>query len=479
MAVPEFPFADGAREYQIDALNTWKEHGCQGFFAMATGTGKTVTALNCLLDSYMEKGRYRCLILVPTISLVDQWQKECRRFNFNNIVRISSKERHWKDDITRITASALFDQSSSYVIIVTYASLVKKEVVAWIDELPNDTLVIADEAHNIGTENLITSINSLSFKKRIGLSATPHRQFDRKGNEAIKRYFNIKDGYTYEYSMGEAIQNGVLCHYEYFPHVVHLNEEEMVEYYALSKKIAKFYDPYTDTFKDSPALTALLIKRKRIIHKAYGKINEFTRIVNDMFEEKGSLKYTMVYSPEGVCPDEVLYTTELEDRDTLDDEELPMIDIYTKIVSEVEPHVTVEQFTSKEGNRGEILENFTNGSTHVLVAMKCLDEGVDVPRAENAIFCASTGNPRQFIQRRGRILRMHPEKRRAYIHDLVVAPYVDTEFETYRMERSLIKNELRRVRDFALLADNPEYAENTLQEILEYYDLNFKDDEQD
>lgn len=164
MAVPEFPFADGAREYQIDALNTWKEHGCQGFFAMATGTGKTVTALNCLLDSYMEKGRYRCLILVPTISLVDQWQKECRRFNFNNIVRISSKERHWKDDITRITASALFDQSSSYVIIVTYASLVKKEVVAWIDELPNDTLVIADEAHNIGTENLINSINSLSFK---------------------------------------------------------------------------------------------------------------------------------------------------------------------------------------------------------------------------------------------------------------------------------------------------------------------------
>ena len=180
-----------------------------------------------------------------------------------------------------------------------------------------------------------------------------------------------------------------------------------------------------------------------------------------------------------MCPDEVLYTTELDDRDTLDDEELPMIDIYTKIVSEVEPHVTVEQFTSKEGNRSEILENFTNGSTHVLVAMKCLDEGVDVPRAENAIFCASTGNPRQFIQRRGRILRMHPEKRRAYIHDLVVAPYFDTEFETYRMERSLIKNELRRVRDFALLADNPEYAENTLKEILEYYDLNFKDDEQD
>lgn len=145
MAVPAFPFADGARGYQIDALNTWKENGCQGFFAMATGTGKTVTALNCLLDSYMEKGRYRCLILVPTISLVDQWQKECRRFNFNNIVRISSKESHWKDDITRITASALFNQSASYVIIVTYASLVKKEVVSWIDELPNDTLVNADD----------------------------------------------------------------------------------------------------------------------------------------------------------------------------------------------------------------------------------------------------------------------------------------------------------------------------------------------
>lgn len=478
MAAPAFPFNDGARGYQIEALNTWKENGCQGFFAMATGTGKTITALNCLLDIYYEKGRYRCLILVPTISLVDQWQRECRRFNFNNIVRISSKERHWKDDITRITASALFDPNSSYVIILTYASLVKKEVVAWIDDLPNDTLVIADEAHNLGTENLINSINYLSFSKRIGLSATPHRQFDRKGNDAIKRYFNVKNGYTFEYSMGEAIQNGILCHYEYFPHIVHLNGNEMVEYCALSKKIAKFYDPYTETFKDCPALTALLIRRKHIIHKAYGKINAFTRVVNDLYVEKGNLKYTMVYSPEGICPDDVLYTADLDDRDTLDDNELPMIDIYTKIVSEVEEHVTVEQFTSQESDRSSILENFTNGSTQVLVAMKCLDEGVDIPRAENAIFCASTGNPRQFIQRRGRILRVHPDKKRACIHDLVVAPYVDSEFETFRMERTLIKNELQRVRDFALLSDNPDYSESTLKEILDYYQLEFLDDEQ-
>ena len=477
--VPTFPFKDGPRDYQISALNAWNANGRQGFFAMATGTGKTVTALNCLLDLYKETGRYRCLILVPTLSLVEQWQRELRKFNFTNIVCISSKERCWKDDITRITAGAYIDQSSSYAVIVTYASFARNAVFAWLEELPEDTLVIADEAHNLGSPLLIQVMNRLQLPMRLGLSATAKRQYDHIGNAAINRFFRISDHYTFEYSMKDAIANGVLCHYEYFPHLVSLSESEMEEYASLSHKIAKFYNPDTDTFDDDPILTALLIKRKRIIHKASAKIPVFEDIINKLYQEKGSLKYTMVYAPEGVSPSEDIYYSVLNDCDVVEDENLPMIDIYTKLVSRVHPLVTVEQFTAKDTDRSRILEDFSSGTTHVLVAMKCLDEGIDIPRAENAIFISSTGNPRQFIQRRGRILRTHKDKPKACIHDLVVAPYIDHSFESFKMERSLLRNELRRVEDFASLSDNPAFTDAALRDITEYYGLNLHNDEQD
>lgn len=477
-ASPSFPFKEGPRPYQVEALNAWIANSCQGFFAMATGTGKTITALNCLLDYYKDYGRYRCLVLVPTLSLVEQWVRELRKFNFTNIVKVSSKERSWKDDITRITASAYLDKSSSFAVISTYASFAKSSILAWLEDLPSDTLVIADEAHNLGSPLLIQAMNRLPLKMRIGLSATAKRQYDHIGNAAINRYFNIDGTYTFEYSMKEAIDNNVLCHYEYFPHLVRLNESEMEYYSILSKKIAKFYHPDTDTFDDDPILTALLIKRKRIIHKAAAKIPAFESIINGLYKEKGTLKYTMVYAPEGVTPSDDIYYAAIDDQDFIEEDNLPMINIYTKIVSQVNEKITVEQFTSKDTDRPRILDDFTNGTTQVLVAMKCLDEGIDVPRAENAIFISSTGNPRQFIQRRGRILRTHPDKPKACIHDLVVAPYVEYSYEAYRMERSLIQNELRRVQDFATLADNPEYTQEALSEIVDYYGLNLLSDEQ-
>ena len=478
-ALPSFPFKEGPRPYQVEALNAWIANGCRGFFAMATGTGKTVTALNCLLDYYKDHGRYRGLILVPTLSLVEQWVRELRKFNFTNVVKISSKERSWKDDITRITAGAYLNSTSSFIVISTYASFAKSSVLAWLEDLPSDTIVIADEAHNLGSPLLIQAMNRLPLKMRIGLSATARRQFDPIGNAAINRYFNISGHYTFEYSMKEAIANNVLCHYEYYPHLVRLNENEMESYTILSRKIAKFYHPDTDTFDDDPILTALLIKRKRIIHKAASKIFEFERIINRLYKEKGTLKYTMVYAPEGVSPSDDIYYAAIDDQDFIEEDALPMINIYTKIVSQVDSKITVEQFTSKDSDRPRILDDFTNGVTQVLVAMKCLDEGIDVPRAENAIFISSTGNPRQFVQRRGRILRTHPDKPKACIHDLVVAPYVEHTYEAYRMERSLIQNELRRVQDFASLADNPGYAQESLKEIVDYYGLNLFSDEQD
>ena len=216
----------------------------------------------------------------------------------------------------------------------------------------------------------------------------------------------------------------------------------------------------------------LLLKRKRIIHKAKNKESIFESIIRDWYIAKGSLKYTLVYVPEGSRPDD-------ESADFYDSEEsIPnddytdsLIDTYTNLVQAISPTPTVKKFTSATGERKQILEDFATGKLEVLTSMKCLDEGVDVPRSELAIFCASTGNPRQFIQRRGRILRNHPDKKRAVIHDLVVVPEISSVSENFNMERSLLASELKRVRDFALMSENADFAYEELKSVLDYYDL--------
>ena len=140
-------------------------------------------------------------------------------------------------------------------------------------------------------------------------------------------------------------------------------------------------------------------------------------------------------------------------------------------IQQISPTTTVKKFISGIQNRDEVLRRFSIGDIEVLTSMKCLDEGVDVPRSELAIFCASTGNPRQFIQRRGRILRKHPDKHIAIIHDLVVAPEFNPTEDNYNMERNLLKGELQRVKDFAGLSENPAFAYNELEEITNYYNL--------
>lgn len=332
-------------------------------------------------------------------------------------------------------------------------------------------LLIADEAHNVGAPNIISKLDRVKILRRIGLSATPERQFDDKGNKIVMQFFGCDDKYTFEYSMKDAIDNGFLCRYRYFPHVVRLNEDEMAEYKKISLQLAKFYNIDEGSFSGADdILMRLLLKRKRIIHKAQNKEDVFRQIVRQRFKEQGNLKYTLVYVPEGAQLDS--YTQYATTDNPTDDTDVDkLIDKYTHIVQEVSSTTTVKKFISGIQNRDEVLKKFSTGEIEVLTSMKCLDEGVDVPRSELAIFCASTGNPRQFIQRRGRILRKHPDKHIAIIHDLVVAPEFDSTEENYNMERNLLKGELQRVKDFARLSENPAFAYKELEEITNFYNL--------
>ena len=315
-------------------------------------------------------------------------------------------------------------------------------------------LLIADEAHNMGSGRILDKLDGIPFLRRIGLSATPERQFDDAGTARLYEFFGASDKFTFEYTMQEAIDNGFLCRYYYYPHIVRLTDAEMAEYMKISLKLAKMYNNSRKDFKKSDdILKILLLKRKHIIHKAINKEKVFRSIIHDRFVEKGDLKYTLVYVPEGNRPDDN-NSDIYDDIDIVQDDDFSnhIIDKFTRIVQEVSPTTTVKKFTSDSTNRDEILTAFANGDLEVLTSMKCLDEGVDIPRSELAIFCASTGNPRQFIQRRGRILRTHKDKKFAYIHDLVVVPEVSSAAESFNMERNLLAGEIRRVKDFALLS---------------------------
>ena len=474
--IPVYPYPDGPRkDYQETAYSKWAIHK-NGMFNMATGTGKTVTALNVLYHLYQKENVYKAIILVPTIPLVNQWEKECKNFHFDKIVKVCSVNSSWREELKDLIYSEKlsdlgFEETPSFVIITTYASFAQESVFNTLNEFDERLLLIADECHNMGSPKILNCLPNIKYKRRVGLSATPKRQYDEEGNSVINSFFGIVDNYTFEYSMEEAIAKEVLCGYYYFPHVVFLNENEMDKYKVLSRSISKFYNSKTDSFQKDPILTALLLKRKRIIHKAANKEIAFKQIIQDIYEERGNLNYTLVYVPEGIKVDDEEDIFDEADTIGNDSESKHLIDIYTGIVKEVSKTTTVMEFTSDSENREDILQKFASGDIEVLTSMKCLDEGVDVPRSETAIFCASTGNPRQFIQRRGRILRTHPEKKVAYIHDLVVAPLITGNNDNFKTERKLIKKELQRVKDFALLSKNIYDTDIALDKILTYYQL--------
>lgn len=466
---PRFPYPSGPREYQKDAYQNWVDNDFKGVFAMATGTGKTITSLNCLLNVSQKDpdGVYHAIILVPTITLVNQWEEEAKSFNFQEVIKVSSKV-DWERELAT-TLSTAKRVPTSFIIISTYASFIRDRFNKYMAQLPPDTVFIADEAHNIGSRSVLNRLESLKVEKRIALSATPKRIYDPEGSAAMEAYFNDQEPYTYAFTMERAITEGILCNYDYHPHIVQLTARELDEYVVISKKLSRLYRA-EGGFTDEDLAQMLLMKRKRIIHKAVNKLELTKSILEERFEKEGSLSYTFIYVPEGKTVE-----PSADDTDEEEAENIRIIHQYTREVGSIDPSILVNQFVSGMRDRDEVLNQFRDGKIQVIASMKCLDEGVDIPRAEHAIFCSSTGNPRQFIQRRGRILRKHPDKFKAVIHDLIVVPDLSTsgpDSETYSLERTLVRKELERVMYFASLANNPFETEQLFTEVCGHYNLN-------
>ena len=443
---PRFPFPS-ERSIQIDAYKAWIENDRNGIFAMATGSGKTVTALNCLLKQYQENGFYKAIIVVPTRALALQWEDEVKHFNFQNIISTHT-EKDWKNLLSRYTTKSLLNQRKNIVIITTYATFIRKYIQDYIRSTKGieSFVFIADEAHNLGATGPIKHLPN-NIKYRIGLSATPERIYDEGGSKKLYDFFNSKPPkYTYRFTMKDAIWKSdppILCHYEYYPLFVSLTHSEMEEYNKVTEQLRKFIDPKTGKYKKEAEKK--LMERKRIIHKAANKKQKVAELLDEQ-KKKGTLDYTFVFVPEGYEPD----YAEIDDYN-IDNEDIHIIDEYSQMFRE--RRYSYHQYISGLDDAPSILDSFERGDIQILLSMKCLDEGVDIPRAQNAIFISSTGNPRQFIQRRGRVLRTCKGKDMAYIWDLIVMP-PDISESASSVERSLFAGEVRRILNFAALADN-------------------------
>lgn len=440
---PRFPFPE-ERNIQKNAYKAWLKNNKQGVFAMATGSGKTVTALNCVLKQYKENGFYKVIIVVPTQALAIQWQVETLAFNFQNVISTYT-EKDWKNILNRYSTRSLLDRKKNLVLITTYATFNRKDIQAFLSQTKGLDLFIyiADEAHNIGSPTSLKHLPEM-INWRIGLSATPERIYDDIGSNKLYQFFNSRPPeYTFRYTMKQAIDDKILCHYDYFPIFIELTEFEMSEYERISKQLRKFIDSKTGNYK--PEAEMKLLERKRIIHKAENKKVAIINLLEDL-KNKRKLDYTFVFVPEGFEPD----YTERESYD-IDDDDIHIIDEYAQMFRE--QGYSYHKYISGLDDAPNILNSFAEGDIQVLLSMKCLDEGVDIPRAEHAIFCSSTGNPRQFVQRRGRVLRKSKGKEKATIWDLIVTP-PDVANSTDNSERNMFIGEVKRIVNFAALADN-------------------------
>lgn len=462
---PKFPFGK-PRDYQTKAYQNWVDNNKCGLFAMATGTGKTLTALNCILNEYISNNFYKVIIVVPTKALVKQWEEEVKAFNFENIISTHSN-KEWKNSLQRYVTRSILDRNKNIILITTYSTFNRDGVQNFIKSVKGieSFIYVADEAHNIGSPKTLKNL-PLGINNRIGLSATPDRIYDEIGSKMLYNFFNSHPPkYTFRYTMKEAIDAGVLCKYDYFPIFIDLTSIEMREYNEITRELRKFIDPEIGKYTEEAQMK--LLQRKRVIHKAFNKKNALVNLLDEL-QQKKKLDYTFVFVPEGYEPD----YSEIDDYE-IDKDDAHIIDEYAEIFKNRK--YSFYKYLGGIEDSDEVLKNFANGDIQVLLSMKCLDEGVDIPRAEHAIFCSSTGNPRQFVQRRGRVLRKSKGKEKAYIWDMIVTPPISSG-DSLNTERNLFLSEVKRIVNFAALADNQiEILYGPLKQLCEQLGVNLFD----
>ena len=414
-----------ARDYQIDAINALKNNGYRGILSMATGTGKTFTSLLATKQIIEEKGNSIVLICVPQTTLIDQWEEAINTvFSSPTIHRCAFNRSDWFSKLA--CDLRFFDGHDSIFAITTYDSLTDAKFQNVIQRSRGNFIYIFDECHKLGTPKIMRTFIPHKDSYRIGLSATPERWFDEKGTKYIEETIGPS---VFEYSMEQAIQNHKLCSYNYHIILSQLTPDEMAQFISISDKIAKLSKVNdSDEKAMSDDLKRALEKRAKISKSAQNKWTDFFELFSKVQDKSGSIVYVFDEQVESMIQE-----------------------IKTRFGLKVHGIVA----NTKNEDRQAILKGFNDGKIDVLVAIQCLDEGVDIPNCHAEYILSSSTNPREFIQRRGRVLRKsnrYPNKV-AEIYDFVtIAPETFLYSEEDKMK--VVKRELARVAEFNRLSKN-------------------------
>ncbi|MUL36902.1 DNA phosphorothioation system restriction enzyme [Gloeocapsopsis dulcis] len=453
---PRIPPFVQLRQYQRQAVVSWFANHGRGTLKMATGSGKTITALCIATELYQKIGLQVLLVVCPYQHLVTQWAKECEKFNLQPILAFENL-RNWHSALSTQLYNVHSGNQRFLTVITTNSTLIGDGFQSQLKYFPEKTLIVGDEAHNLGAPRLEECLPR-RVGLRLALSATPERYFDEEGTQFLFDYFGnvLQPAFT----LRDAIAQGALVHYLYYPILVELTEAESLAYAKLTKRIGRALlfqqrDIITlEKLENNEDLTPLLMQRARLIGAAENKLNA----LRDLMVSRRETTHTLFY-----CSDSAQNSVQ---RSSID-----QLNAVARILG-LELGFRVSTYTAQTPlqERENLRRQFETGELQGLVAIRCLDEGVDIPAIETAVILASSGNPRQFIQRRGRVLRPHPGKERATIFDMIVLP-PELDREALEVERNLLRKELRRFVEFADLADNNGEARMKLFNLQKKYDL--------
>ncbi len=447
------------RPYQADAIRAWSKAGGKGILAMATGSGKTLTALT-LASKVAEKNQPMVLLVVcPYINLCRQWIREIAAFGVQSIACFEGRDR-WQAQLEEGYQQLAVGMSKVMAIVTTNATFMsdafQSRLRPRVASGAAHHLLIADEVHNLGAERIKDALLD-GITMRLGLSATPERHHDPVGTAVVLNYFG---GIVYEYSLAQAIADGRLCNYRYHPVPVELTDDETEIYEEITAKLAKFF-PGRDMDDDiQQAAMSLLIKRARLLGGAVNKLEALDRIITAMPEKPTKA---------------IFYCGDGRTTDAITNDEVRQIQAVSRLLGE-KHGLRVRNFTFRETpqEREEILRDLSSGFLDGVVAIRCLDEGIDLPELRMGFLLASSTNPRQFIQRRGRLLRNSPGKNRAIIYDFFVSPPDlggKLDDSGFNMERSFFQKELSRIVEFCRMAENGPEALHDLHALRLKYNL--------
>jgi len=447
--------------YQQQAIDAWEMAGRIGLLSMATGTGKTITALFAL-SSLIQEGKV-IVILVPTKILLSQWKKDIRAIYPNIPILLAGGGYDWRS----ITEKRMYvsKQPLPRIILAIMATAAADAFINFLQQA-EEPVLIADEVHRLGSTRYRRIITEIKFKERLGLSATPERLFDPEGEAILKDVFGEKPIFDLPLE-GEVrlsaddnsetpILGRFLSRYNYFFEVVYLNSEEQAKWDNLTLKIKRFiarklHEKDLESFIfDDRNLRTLLIQRAHILKQAKAKIDCANRIVSKRYPSGGRW---IIY-----CEDE---------------EQLRCV---AEVIRKQNLHVNVLTYYSgmdvKERDRTLRYFEMHPG---IIVSIRCLDEGVDIPSVDGAIILASSKNPREYIQRRGRVLRKAKLKHKATIVDVIVLPNVASQEDEYSIP--IVRGELARAWKFAQLSENQEVT-HMLWRIATQYGVDIETDSQ-